>query len=60
MRGKRMRASVRDLRVIASASTAPARVSVNVQLAEGRESFGSAPGQRASGLSMSPPARGAP
>ena len=32
VRGKRMRASVRDLRVIAGAPTVPARVSVNVDL----------------------------
>ena len=32
VRGKRMRASVRDLRVVAGAVTAPARISVNVQL----------------------------
>jgi DNA mismatch repair protein MutS2 len=35
VRGKRMRASLRDLRVVGAAP--PARVSVNVQLAEGRE-----------------------
>src|SRR6185503_16372782 len=32
VRGKRMRASVRDLRVIAGAPTAPARVNVSVEL----------------------------
>jgi DNA mismatch repair protein MutS2 len=32
VRGKRMRASVRDLRVVGAAVTAPARISVNVQL----------------------------
>src|SRR6266508_640669 len=32
VRGKRMRASVRDLRVVAGAATAPARVSVHVEL----------------------------
>ena len=43
VRGKRMRASVRDLRVIGAAPAA--RVSVNVQLADGgRESSGAADG----------------
>jgi DNA mismatch repair protein MutS2 len=32
VRGKRMRASVRDLRVVGAAATVPARISVNVQL----------------------------
>jgi DNA mismatch repair protein MutS2 len=32
VRGKRMRASVRDLRVVGAAVTAPARINVNVQL----------------------------
>jgi DNA mismatch repair protein MutS2 len=32
VRGKRMRASVRDLRVVAGAAAAPARVNVNVEL----------------------------
>ena len=48
VRGKRMRASIRDLRVIAPASPAPARVSVNVHLAGGRESFSSASDARPS------------
>src|SRR5439155_13320321 len=48
VRGKRMRASIRDLRVIAPASAAPARVSVNVHLAGGRESLSSASDARPS------------
>jgi DNA mismatch repair protein MutS2 len=32
VRGKRMRASVRDLRIVSAAAAAPARISVNVQL----------------------------
>jgi DNA mismatch repair protein MutS2 len=43
VRGKRMRASVRDLRVIGAAPAA-ARISVNVQLADGRDSSGAADG----------------
>lgn len=46
VRGKRMRASIRDLRVIGAAPTT-ARVSVNVQLADGgRDSSGSIDGSR--------------
>jgi DNA mismatch repair protein MutS2 len=43
VRGKRMRASVRDLRVIGGAAPV-GKVRVNVQLAEGREPAGDGPG----------------
>jgi DNA mismatch repair protein MutS2 len=48
VRGKRMRASVRDLRVVGAAPTT-ARVSVNVQLADGRDSSGSGDGAQLTG-----------
>ena len=41
VRGKRMRASLRDLRVVAGAPAAPARAQVHVELTRGRDVSGS-------------------
>jgi DNA mismatch repair protein MutS2 len=48
VRGKRMRASIRDLRIV-GAAPATARVSVNLQLAEGGRDGGAGDGARPAG-----------